>query len=96
MESNNNGLNAPLQRFFLCTFSGLDEENDLRTGKVMCKTSNGRHVSEMFVINLICRDFNFNAVYVTHVNEMTEDDFNDFTEGMDNFHDSSQDESTFL
>lgn len=92
----NNSIRVPRKRFFLCTFSGLDSEDELRTGKVMCKTTTGKHISELFVIKLITKDFNLRSVFVTHVNEMSEPDFNDFSKGMEDLGSTGDEEATFL
>ena len=92
----NSQVRVPRKRYFLCTFSGLDSENELRTGKVMCKTTTGRHISELFVIKLITKDFNLRTVFVTHVNEMSKPDFMDFSEGMEDLGATGTDETSFL
>lgn len=80
MEKDNR-VRIPRKRWFLVTFSGLDPSNELRTGKLECKTTTGKHISEKFVQDLIIKDFGLHMVFVTSVQEMTEADFNDFTEG---------------
>ena len=91
--NDNGGVRVPRNRFFFCTFSGIDPSGELRTGKVMCKTTTGRHIAERFVINLITKDFALRNVYVTHVYEMSESDFHDFNEGMDDIPDATEDTS---
>lgn len=78
---NDNRVRIPRKRWFLVAFSGLDPNNELRTGKLECKTSTGKHISERFVQDLIMKDFGLKSVFVTAVQEMNEADFNDFTEG---------------
>lgn len=74
-------IRVPRKRYFLVSFSGLDPTNELRTGKLECKTSTGKFISEKFVQDLISRDFGLKSVFATSVQELSEADFNDFTEG---------------
>lgn len=70
-------------RYFMITFSGLSEDNTLRTGKIEYRTNDGRHANELVVLKLITKQFNLTQVFIKSVAEMQEKDFMDWIAGRD-------------
>ncbi len=68
----------------MVTFSGLSEDNTLRTGKIEYRTTNGKHANELIVLDLITKQFGLSMVFVKGIMEMTEADFMDWIAGRDN------------
>jgi hypothetical protein len=71
------------KRFFMIMFSGLSEDNTLRTGKIEYRTNDGRHANELVVLALITKQFGLSQVFVKGVMEMAEQDFMDWIDGRD-------------
>ena len=72
------------KRYFLILFSGLTNDNVLRTGKIEYATNTGKHINEKFIIHKIESQFGLTQVFVRDVREMGEQDFIEWIEGRDN------------
>jgi len=80
MGTLNDNNQKHLPRYFLLEFSGLTEDNVLRSGKIEFSTLDGKFINEAFIIRLITKNFKLKEVYIRSVNEMGEKDFMEWTE----------------
>lgn len=71
------------KRYFIVVFSGLSEDNTLRTGKIEYSTNDGRYINELIILNLIAKQFGLSQVFVKGVLEVTEKDYMDWINGRD-------------
>ena len=69
------------KRYFMVTFSGLSDDNTLRTGKIEYRTTDGKHANELVVLDLITNQFDLSLVFVKSIMEMQEQDFMDWIAG---------------
>lgn len=70
-----------MSRYFLVTFSGLDSEMELRTGKIENITEGGKYVSERFIIQTVQKAYSLTHTFVSAITELNKKDYHDFIEG---------------
>ncbi len=68
-------------RYFIMTFSGLNEDGELQNGKIEFRTKGGKHAREGDILEFIEETFNFTQVFISNIMELTESDFKDWIEG---------------
>ena len=68
-------------RYFIILFSGINEDNIFRNGKLEYATHDGTYPSEQVLIQMVQKAFGLHTVFIKPPHEMAEQDFKDFTAG---------------
>ena len=69
------------KRYFTVYFTGLNEEKELRRGKIHMYTEGGAYVNESFVHDAIIEDFHLTSPYISGIEELNEADWRDYLSG---------------
>lgn len=66
-------------RYFIVSFTGIDNNSKLRRGTIQMSVEDGRYVNEEYVQEQVKQMYGLKTVLVQHITELSEDDFLDFT-----------------